>query len=656
MPITVSISRSFGGPPPLGGSPGTFDVVFPDGTIQEVSQTVQSGRWSPAIATCNTCIGGLSGFITKARPTGQTFNYANLLNRNEISQVSAIGITSFDVDLTGYTSLSYVGIGNYCSFIGGDGSFPFNPSFGSVSISSFSTKFPTPSWSPVGRPGSVFIFSNNTVNCAFNPIFQTRTSDNNKWVLTFRNNNAQQTLSINAEHLCNVNIFSNSSLTSVIINNLKFQNNVSNYNVAIDGNSGGGLNISNNQSLTNIQINNTNLDTQTTVYKIYFVNNNLSQTSFNETNITYPPNRNVYIYLGANNFSNFTPSFINPKVYLLDINSQRGNVLTTIPDSATLPTSIKEFYFNVNNVTQCPYLPSGILKVNMSINPIVCTSDRPNFRTTMTDFVMGGITTGGGTVQTINIGSWLPNIITTNNEGLQNCQNIANFNIAYTNINSWTHQFAPTMTNANATLTFEGNQFTTMNMSLLSGFKTINLSNQRNNSLQSLSNLHLNTTVTSLNLSNNFALSPANQDSIIQGAWPPQLKELNLGYSNTNSNITTWNKSFAGFATNPSNSVMQFTWQCSASNQSSVDSVSFILRDMITATTKTGGTLRFGGVFGTLIRGMVYPLSTRDQFTKDCYACLIAPGTVACSSSIQSSNAIPSNLGRAFGVFFGGTT
>ena len=663
MPITVSISRSFGGPPPLGGSPGAFDVVFPDGTIQEVSQTLQSGRWFPAIATCSTCIGGLSGFITKARPSGETFNYANLLNKNQIAQVSAIGITSFDVDLTGYTGLAYVGIGNYSTSTGGDGAFPFIPIFGSVSISSFSTKFPTPSWYPSGRPGSIFIFSNNTVNCNFSPVFQTKTSDNLKWVFTFRNNNAQENLTLNAEHICSVNIFSNSSLTNVTLNNLKFQNN-SNYNDNIDGGSGsntlgGGLNISSNQNLTTIQINDTNSDTQTSIYRIIFINNNLSQTTFGPSNITYPPNRNVYIYLGLNNFTEFTPSFINPKVYLLDISSQRGNVLTQIQDSATLPTQIKDFNFSTNNVTQCPYLPSGILKVNMTINPITCTADRPNFRTSMTDFYMGGLTAGGGTFQTINIGSWSPNTTTSNNEGLINCQNIANFSIANTNINSWTHQFALTMTNANATLTFEGNRFTTMDMSLLSGFKTINLSNQKFGStytLQSLSNLHLNTTVTSLNLTDNFAYSPATDASIIQGPWPTQLRALNLGYSNINSTIITWNKSFAGFATNPSNATMSFTWQCSASNPSSVDSVSFIIRDIITGTTRIAGTLTFGGVFSTVIRGMVYPLSTRDQFTKDCYTCLTSTITSQCPALIQSSNAIPTNLGRGFVVSFAGTT
>lgn len=644
MPITVSISRGVGSIL-QGALPGKFDIFFPDGSVQTVSQTYNPvNKYNPAIATCSDCIGGIDGFITNACPSGQTFNYSNLLNRSEIGQISAAGITSFDSQLTGFTGLVLLSIGSYCSSTTTDGSFPFILAGGGCTLPSFSTILPPSSYGfAAGRPGSIFIFSNNTVNCAFNPIFQTRTSDNLKWVFTFKNNNAQESLTINAEHICNVNIFSNSSLTNVIINNLKFQNYVTNYSSQIDGNSNGGLNISNNISLTNIQVNDTNLDVQTSRYQIIFVNNNLSQITFNENSITYPLNRDIYIYLGVNNFSNFTPSFTNPKVYLLDISSQRNNVLTTIPDTATLPTQIREFNFSTNNVTQCPYLPSGILKVNMVRNPITCTADRPNFRTSMTDFTMGGTS---NFTQSIDISAWQPNAPTTNNETLVACTSFKSFKIEYSTMSTWAHQFAATMTDPAASLSFQFCKLSTVNMSLLSGFKTINLSNQRTGSiyhLQSLSNLHSNTTVTTLDLSTNSAWSPTSDNAIIQGQWPSQLRSLTIGTVN---NIVTWNKSFANFATSPSNATLDFRWYCN--NPASTSSVSFIIRDIITGTTRILGTLVFGDRFGGVPRGMEYPVSSQDQFTKDCLTCLTASTITPCPALIQSSNALPANLGRGF--------
>jgi hypothetical protein len=193
-------------------------------------------------------------------------------------------------------------------------------------------------------------------------------------------------------------------------------------------------------------------------------------------------------------------------------------------------------------------------------------------------------------------------------------------------------------------------------MLLLGGYKIVDMTNQRigtgTYTLQNISNLHLNTSIEESTLETNYGWSaPFNDTNIIQGNWPTQLRRLDLG---TQNNIATLFKSFNGFATIEATTQFYFRWFCQA--PASVDSVSFILRDIITGTTKIAGTLSFGTIAGSNISGMVYPLSTRDDFTKACYNCLVANTPTACSSLLSSSNALTSNVGRGFSVLFGQVT
>jgi hypothetical protein len=204
------------------------------------------------------------------------------------------------------------------------------------------------------------------------------------------------------------------------------------------------------------------------------------------------------------------------------------------------------------------------------------------------------------------------------------------------------------MTSPVAQLNFSENSIRTIDMSKLSGFKTITLTRQSITSpLTGITNLHLNTTVTTLNLEANQQFNPANHTSIIQGPWPSQLTFLNFGQF---CNISSWYQSFAGFAMNPETAQLRFTLF-----SLDVPSVSFILRDIITGTTKSAGILSFG-ILPPTNRGLSYPLSTQDAFTQACYNCLVANTTTACSSLLLSSNALPSNVGRGFSIAFRGIT
>jgi hypothetical protein len=649
---TISISRGIGKytaaqQPLTVAAAGSFEVVYPDGTTASGTQVWIVGvTLQPVVFRCDTCSGNVDGYVFRASPSGQTFTYENQVPRNQIGQISAAGITSFDSNLTAFTNVAIVSVGFYVNALNGDGAFPFVLASQNNTITSFNTELPPSIYSPSGRPGSIFIFANNTVPCSFNPVFRTGI---HRWVFCFRNNSAQETLTLNAEHILSVNIFSNSNLTSVIVNNLKYQNFLSGalYDTQISSDKTG-VNITSNSNLTSVQLNGTNLDTQTTTYRVYLNSNALSESTFNENNITYPPNRRIEIYLLGNKFINFTPQFTNSNIRILDISGQQAPKLSFIPDNSSWTTTLTEFYFQNNSISQCPYLPPNIQRVNMTQNPIICQPDRPNFRTTMTYFAMGNNTS-------MNFDNWQPNVTTAYNQGLSNCNNISTFILNTSNLTGWTHQFPATLP-ANSALNFTQNRIVTLDMSKLSGFESIDLTQQRigtsNYTLTGLTNLHLNTTVKTLTLNSNSGFNPPNDTSIIQGPWPAQIN--NVQFSNIN-NITSWSRSFAGYATNPATAQLIFKWW--APNQTSgYDSVSFILRDLITATTKTAGSLTFGDVLGTSPRGMIYPLSTQDAFTQACYNCLVANTTTACNSSLLGFNLSTSNTGRGFSIGFAGIT
>jgi hypothetical protein len=630
----------------------TASYIFSDGAIGDrsgiLTPTGAQFRWAPSVIATGTTSG--PGVITFVRRNQQNFEYFNQIPLSLVDSIGAAGITSFDNNIFALINLRMLCIGNYVSSVTISGAFPWSLStIGTTSINSFTTTLPNSTYNSSGKLGSWFIFQNNSIHCSnFSPGFNSN-SDTNKWVFIFRDNQ-QTTLTINAEHINRVNISSNNVLETVTINNARYLNDT-NWNLQATGNfimNTDYHQIVSNTSLTNFTINGLDQDTQTIPLKLNFNSNNLSESTLTTACLpTVPANRDIYITFDRNKFTNFNLSFDStnyPRMHTLSIFKQTN--LTQIADAATLPTTFKYIKFSENNVSQCPYFPIGIQTVLFQENPIICTADRPNFRTSMIEFRMGdGIA--------CNFSNWSPNTVTSNNEGLQNCTNLSTLAINSCQLSSWTYQCPLTINAASSSINLSSNRLTTMDMSLLGGYKTVTMSIQRtttsNYTLTGLTNLHLNTSIEILTLESNYGWAlPRNHTNIIQGNWPTQFRWLDLGKEN---NITTWFKSFTGFATIEATTQFYFRWYCFA--PVSVDSVSFILRDMITGTTKIAGTLSFGALGANGPEGMQYPLSTQDSFTQACYNCLTASPSTACNASLLGFNLSTSNTGRGFTVGFG---
>lgn len=667
--VTVATDRTIGNPP--GAYPCRATIVWPNGTEQDEDQVgkyltyYNQYRAKPASFFCQTCEGAPSGFLYKFRPTGQTFTYSNQYQLSYIKMISAKGITSFDMDISQCTNLENVSIGLVLNDVGISGQMPWgtdntDTSAAITSISDFTTIFPASTYGAQGNSKySIFNFWYNTAQCNFNPTFQYQPTLISKWRFDFQFN-AQQYLDIDCSGFNKITIINNPSLSYVKLSGLSgiswIEN--TNYNLNLAGNliddfqlNGlSGITINNNAHKLNINLSNNNLG---------------SKVLPSNTITSFPPFLNTNIDFSSNKFTTWATTYSGSALSRLSLNNQTPG-LSYIDWSSTLNSPFKEFDFSYNLLIECPPISAETRYLDIRNNNIVSNGANnpeiynglclPNFVQGMTHFY-GGSTAGSGK---LNIyGRWTPNTADQYNTPLSTITTWQVFDIQYSFLNEATVdlQFSTTMTHASSTIYLSNNSYTTFDLSKLGGFRNIYLSN---NQLLNVTNLKNLTQPELIDLNGNANLGQNDTTSNVlipnSDTWPATLKTLNLGRNK----IQTWTKSFTSFATNPPNSTMSFTWH-PAQNQTPTapvpiqESVSFIIRDIITGTTKTLGTLNLsssynsgvgGATSGAATYALRYPLSSQSTETLDCLNCLTASTITPCTASGLNST----NFGRGFTV------
>jgi hypothetical protein len=655
--VTVATDRNLGTPPTA--YPCRATIVWPNGVEDEQEQvgkqvttppTLTQFRAKPAVFYCETCEEMPSGFVYKFRPTGQTFTYSNQYQLSNIQMISAKGITSFDMDISQCVNLQNVSIGTVLNDVSISGPMPWgsdtsNTSAAITRIPIFATIFPATNY-PInqGSPYAIFSFRNNVVNCNFNPIFQNQPTNYRKWFFDFQFN-AQEFLDIDCAGFRNITIRNNTSLIEITLNSLSGLSYVDNSIINLD------------LSLNNIDTFKLNgLSGITTINSGLKLVINLKYNNIgskgplpNNTINSFPTSLSTDINFQSNKFINWSTIYSGANLNTLSLSNQLPG-LSNVEWSSTLNSPFKQFDFSNNLLTSCPPISAGTRYLDIRNNNIVSNgvnnpeiSDGlclPNFVPGMTHFY-GGSTVGSGKLN--NYGRWTPNNGDQYNTPLDNITTWQVFDIQYSLLNEGTFnfQFSSTMSNTGATINLSNNLYTTFDLSKLGGFRNIYLSNNQLLNVTNLKNL-TQPELIDLNVNSNLGQGNSTSDVLISNAdtWPPTLRKLILGRNK----IETWKKSFVNFATNPPNAVLDFNWY-PGYNSPTVplivqNSVSFIIRDIITGTTKTLGILDLSSAYNSGVGGAItgpstnalrYPLSSQSSQTLGCLNCLTASTSTPCT-------------------------
>ena len=601
----------------------TCDVVWGDGTAQTGTQSNQT---TPIIFTKSNYVTNPNGYVFKFRPGGQNWSVTNQILT--VNDLGFAGITNFDMDLSKFTSLEEVSIGSYLS--SNSGGVKTRLSLNN-SISSFSTFFPTTS-----TPSFTFNFENNQVDCSFNPAY------NSIHTFTFKNNQQSTPILVESAFIKRVNITNNPLLTNVIVRSFK----------SLEM-----LNLSNN-SLNQVLIN--------SLFGVSNVVNLIVNLSFNDFSsfqnhwITGYPSlaegKEISINLSNNKFTTFNCRFSGLTMGALNLSTQQPiyNSLNSVDSVATSGTTFKEFNFSNNPMTDLPI-------INQQTQKFYCNNCRstflgtgkgtgvikPNLVSSLQIFQMDN-TTNSSTERIVNFADWTPNdnSFVPNNlhTRLGQLQNLQLFSLKNQLITSWVHQFSPTLP-SNSVFDLSQNSLTTFDMNYVGGslgFSSVLLDQQKAGAMV-ISNLN-NTSVPNLNTLSLSYNSFANLSDLIHptNPWPSKLCNLGLLGAVINfNNDFVWNKSFATFAagtTTPINLNFQAAYTNTALHN---NNLGFILRNLWSATTKTGGIVNL--TQNSLTQ------STIDAQAWNCLSCLAAPLSTPCNvPGVTTSLA----FGRGMSVLF----
>jgi hypothetical protein len=668
--VTVATDRFL---PSQGGAPCRANIVWPNGLELEAEQFgINVGavfRAQPAIFYCETCEGTPMGYLYKFRPTGQTFTYSNQYGLNLIKMISAKGITSFDIDISQCNNLENISIGKVINATQQAGSHPWaettNATISSIknNIQNFNTFFPASTYGDTSNPYSEFNFWYNDIDCNFNPTFQNQPILGRKYKFDFQSNN-QTYLNLDCHGFNRIFINNNPYLYEVILYNLSglsfTQNNKINLNLA--GNVLTQFQLKDLSGITN--------NVSTTTLNIDLSSNNLGTVALQSNTITsFPPFLKTDINFSNNKFTTWQTSYSGASLGRLTLASQSPG-LSNITFDSILNSNFKEYDFSNNLLTLCPPISAGTTYLDIRNNNIVANgvSSDANSNLCLPNFVPGmqtfyGGKTAGSTKQN-NYSKWSPDNPDQYHTRLYLITSWIMFDMQYANLASMPAAFSPNITSPLSTLDLSYNSITTFSFLDTGGFRNINVIS---NLLTHVTDLNLSPQVKTINLSNNTALgtNDPTSDCIIPSTstWPATLYSLNIGLSQ----ITTWKKSFAIFATNSGGNNMYFEWYPkNSSAQGTIpapswaqDSVSFIIRDIISGTSLNNGTLRLSprynsGVGGTGIGTgnpiLYYPLSSQNADTLACLNCLTASTITPCTVSLSNGGTNSTNKGRGFAV------
>jgi hypothetical protein len=582
---------------------------------------VPTTAYNAAYAVNPGLVANIDGFITNLTTAGQTFNG---YNQNLNFKVLAVGgIKSFDVDLTGLISLTTLVLGGYYTTPITTVSLTFIPD--NINISSFTTILPLTS------ANHTLSFQNNQIDCSnFNPTWNTKSS-----VFFFKLNAQTTPLLITGSHrLQNITIQNNIQLPSLTLNNLQYITDTCDLN---------------NNGLSLVSINGLNSNATTQGLTINLSNNNF--VTFNPTWISSFPaaTKQININLSANRIFDFDCLFNGANMGSLNLSAQipAPNSLQTISDNCITNSTFKVFNFSSNKLPQCPIFPTTTTHVTLDNTQLVATGGnagdliRPNLSPNMVLFSLNGST------NLANLSQWRPNQTSTpenKHTPLQNITTWTEFSMVSQGLTSWVHQFSINITSTSSLIDLQRNQFVTIDMSLIGGFASVNLSVQGGgNTLASITNLSNVTKTRILNLSVNTKLTSSSSIIPNLSSWPASLYSLNL-YRCTG--LISWTKSFASFNTsNFGATILNF-------NGSFLDqtSVNYIINDLIKNTQLTNGTINFSEVFPTL--NYTFPnliLSSVTPDTLACLNCLTTPVTTPCNPTLTSGSNL-TGMGRGFTV------
>lgn len=304
----------------------------------------------------------------------------------------------------------------------------------------------------------------------------------------------------------------------------------------------------------------------------------------------------------------------------LDNQSPLYSQLLQISDESINGTTFKNISFQNNNVSRCPVLPQTLTRFNGSGNPIVAQPNLPNLTPGLIEFRLNR----GGSPHDTNLSNWNPGTqIETFHTPLSNISTLTVFEIDGTTLPAagWTFQFsnsiaAGTVLNPSRFILERVSNLSSFDMSYIGSFRSCSI--RTNATLGQLDNLTTRSLLIFLDIrANKFTAS----DKIISDSdpWPSALYSLNVA---ANSSLVSWTKSFAGFnSDNTPATYLNFN-----NTNLSNNSITFIVRNLVTATTLTNGTLIFSG--GTA--NPLPALSSPDTATVNCLNCLSASTSTPC--------------------------